>query len=195
MFDARAGQSPVYSLQSTVCLQSSSQFSVLSSLSSVFALRGAATHKGPSSGSLHTAAAAAHFKLIEIFQRFSPLPKLPVVSSGLSSMHYQAAGPRAAWIKARISFYYFVFCIYLLIEFNAHFYRMRFICYVFRFTNPNPGIRLFGALFTTGWGSSLGSGSKLISYCHLTARRHIAFKLSDYFGFSHCADPAQLFDY
>lgn len=49
---------------------------------------------------------------------------------------------------------------------------MRFICYVFRFTNLRA---------PTLWRSSgSGSGSKWISYCHLTARRHIAYKLSDY---------------
>lgn len=61
----------------TVCLQSA----VGSLRSTVRSLR-PATHKGPSSGS----AAAAHFKLIEIFQRFSPLPMLPVVSSACSSV-------------------------------------------------------------------------------------------------------------
>lgn len=35
-------------------------------------------------------------------------------------------------------------------------------------------LRLSGAL------PGSGSGSKLISYCHLTARRHIAYKLNDY---------------
>lgn len=63
----------VCSLQSAV---SGLQCSVLA----VFSLR-PATHKGPSSGS-----AAVHFKLIEIFQRFSPLPMLPVVSSACSSV-------------------------------------------------------------------------------------------------------------
>lgn len=59
----------------TVCLQSA-----VGSLRSTVRSLQPATHKEPSSGS-----AAAHFKLIEIFQRFSPLPMLPVVSSACSS--------------------------------------------------------------------------------------------------------------
>lgn len=88
-------QSPVYSAQF--------------SQSSVFSLR-PATHKGPSSGS-----AAAHFKLIEIFQRFSPLPMLPVVSSACSSLAMYPS--RCSCGADQSEDFFLLFCI-LHIAFN-----------------------------------------------------------------------------